>query len=58
MTLNDKQEIKDLFGWANINEYYQDYCMGTGGLNPTKELFISNFKLRFKTPTLEVFGVV
>ena len=56
MTLNDKPVLRDLFSWANVEEYYQDYCMGTGGLHPTKELFISNFKPRFIAPQLETFA--
>lgn len=56
MTLDDTPEFKDFFSWAYIDEYYQDYCMGTGGRNPTLELFISNFKPRFRAPKIEDFA--
>lgn len=45
MTLDDCPEIRDLFGWANIEEWSLQYGMGNGsGTAPKgKELFISNY---------------
>lgn len=45
MTIDDCPEIRDLFRWANIEEWSLQYGMGNGsGTAPKgKELFISNY---------------
>lgn len=56
MTFNDTLEMQDIFSWAYFEPLTVKHSMGSVGTHDAKELYVSNFKPRFRDPTLEAFA--
>ncbi len=55
MTMADRPEYRDIFSWAYLEPLTVKYSMGSVGTHDANELYVSNFKPRFRAPTLEAF---